>query len=51
MSEVCKKFNIPRSLLKDHIVGKFRRRKTGPKAILSMDEEAKLCDYFESIIK
>ena len=47
ISEVCEKYNIPRSSLKDHIVGISKGRKLDSKTILSMDKEVKLCDYIE----
>ena len=31
MSEVCEKYNIPSSSLRDHVVGRFKGRKMGPK--------------------
>ena len=51
INEVCKKYNIPRSLLRDDVVGKCRRRKMGPKTVLSMDEEEKLCEYIKLMVK
>ena len=51
ISEVCEKYNIPRSLLRDHIVDRSKGKKMGPKTILSMDEEEKLCDYIELMVK
>ena len=51
ISEVCKRYNIHRSSLKDHVVGRCRGRKMGPKIVLSMDEEEKLCEYIELMVK
>ena len=39
MSEVCKKYKISRSSLRDHVVGRTKGRKMGPKTILSQKEE------------
>ena len=50
MSEVCEKYNIPRSSLRDHVVGRSRDRKMGPKTILTKDEEEKLCEYINVMV-
>ena len=51
MSEVFEKCNIPRSSLRDHVIGKCRGKKIGPKTILSMDKETQLFQYIELIVK
>ena len=45
ISEVSRKYKISRSFLKDHLVGRSRGRKMGPKTLLRNDEEQKICDY------
>ena len=50
MSEVCEKYKIPRSSLRDHVVGRSRGRKMGPKTILTKDEEEKLCEYINVMV-
>ena len=51
ISEVCKKYNIHRSSLRHHVVGKCRGRKMDQKIMLSIDEEAKSCEYIELMVK
>ena len=48
--EVCEKYNIPRSSLRDHFLGKSRGRKMGPKTVLSAQEEEKVCDYINLMV-
>ena len=48
--EVCEKYNIPRSSLRDHFLGKSRGRKMGPKTVLSTKEEEKLCEYIDLMV-
>ena len=48
-SEVCGHFNIPRSSLKDHMVGKTKSRKMGLLEVLSIAEEHALCVYIEDM--
>ena len=50
ISEVCEKYNIPRSSLRDHFLGKSRGRKMGPKTVLSAEQEEKLCDYIDLMV-
>ena len=51
IGEVSKAFNIPRTSLRDHYEGKVKGRKMGPKATLTMEEEAKLVEYMEEMVK
>ena len=51
MNEVCKKYNMPRSSLRDHQIGRSRGRKMGPKTILTKDEEIKLCHYIDLMVE
>ena len=44
-SEVCATYGIPRSNLRDHIMGKTKSRKIGPKRVLTKEEELAFCDY------
>ena len=50
MAEVCRKYRIPKSSLRDHIVGRTRGRKMRPKTILSQEEEEKLCEYIDLMV-
>ena len=50
ISKVCEKYNIPRSSLRDHVVGRPRGRKMGPKTIFTKDEEEKLCEYINVMV-
>ena len=45
MSQVCKKYGIPRSSLRDHYVGKRKSRKSGPAGVLTTAEEEELVHY------
>ena len=47
MAEVSRKYEIPRSSLRDHYEGRTTNRKMGPKTILSKEEEEKLVEYIE----
>ena len=44
MIEVCSKYAISRSLLKDHYAHRTRQRKVGSKIVLTKDKEEKLVD-------
>ena len=48
-NEVCSQYGNPRSSLRDHVNGKTRSRKMGPKGILIADEEIALCAYNEAM--
>ena len=50
MVDVCKKYRIPRSSLKEHYEGRTKGRKMGPKIILTKEEEAKLVEYIELMV-
>ena len=50
MADVYRKYEIPRSSLRDHYEGKTRIRKMGPKTILTKDEEDKLVEYIELMV-
>ena len=45
MYEVCDAFNIRRSILRDYYNGKIKRRKMGPKSVLTKKEKQKIVDY------
>ena len=47
----CEKYNIPRSSLRDHVLGRSIGRKMGPETILTKDEEIELCDYIDEMLK
>ena len=49
-SEVSAKYKIPRSSIRDHVIGRIIGRKMGPKTVLSTNEEQKLCDYISLIV-
>ena len=49
MANVSRKYEIPRSSLRDHYKGKTRNRKMGPKTILSKEED-KLVEYIELMV-
>ena len=49
--EVSQAFNIPITSLRDHYEGKVKGRKMGPKATLTMEEEEKLLQYMEKMVK
>ena len=51
MTKVCKKYNISRFFLKDHVIGRSKGRKIGHKSILSKDEEIKLYEYIDLFVK
>ena len=50
MSEVCLKYGIPRSSLKDYIEGRTRTRRMGPNTILIQEEEYQLVDYIQMMV-
>ena len=50
MAEVSRKYEIPRSSLRDNFEGRTRNRKMGPKTILSKEEEEKLVEYIELMV-
>ena len=49
MSEVCLKYGIPRSSLRDHIEERTRTRRMGPNTILTQ-EECQLVDYIQMMV-
>ena len=52
MGEICKKFGIPKSIVKDHYqYGRTTSRKIGPQGVLTMQEEADLLQYLEEMVK
>ena len=51
MGQICKKYSIPRSSLRDHYVGKTKSRKIGLVGILTMEEENKLVFYMEEMVR
>ena len=51
IGEVSQAFNIPRTSLKDQYEGKIKGRKMGPKATLTIEEEEKLVQYMEEMVK
>ena len=38
-------YGIPKSSLRDHMTGKTKSRKMGPKCVLSEEEKRSLCEY------
>ena len=50
MTDVFRKYEIPRSSLRAPYEGRTRNRKMGPKTILSKEEEAKLVEYIELMV-
>ena len=50
MSEVCLKYGIPRSSLRDHVEGRTRTRRMGPNTILTQEEECQLVDYIQMMV-
>ena len=50
-SKVCDEYKIPRSSLKDHMNGKTRFKKMGPKSVLTAEEEIALYHYIEEMAK
>ena len=51
LSQVCKKYGIPRSGLRDHYIGKRESRKSGPQGVLIPAEEEKLVHYLQEMVK
>ena len=51
MRQVCKKYSIPRSSLRDHYVGKTKSRKIGQAGVLTMEEEKKLVFCTEEMVR
>ena len=47
MEQVCMKYSIPRSSLRDHYVGKINSRKIRPTRAVTKEEENKLVFYME----
>ena len=50
MPEVSAFFNIPRSSLRDHYLGKTTSRKRGPQGVLTAEEEQALVGYLDKMI-
>ena len=50
MADVCKKYEISRSFLKDHYEGRTRNRNMDRKTILTKDNEDKLIRYIELMV-
>ena len=50
-SEVCMKYEIPRSSLRDHYVEITKSTKIGPKGVLTMEEETILRQYLEEMVR
>ena len=50
-SQVCAKYGIPRSPLRDYLVGRSRGRKMGPKTILSIEEEKDIVEYIHLMVE
>ena len=51
LSQVCAKYGIPRSSLRDHLVGRSRGRKMGPKIVLFIEEENDLVEYIHLMVE
>ena len=51
MSQVCKKYEIPRSSLRDHYVAKRKSRKSGPPGIFIIAEEEELVQYLQEMVR
>ena len=50
MADVCKKYKISRSSLRDHYEGRTKKRKMGPKTTLTKEKEDKLVEYIELMV-
>ena len=51
MNDVCEAFNIPNFFLKDHYEKRVRKRKIGPKSILTIEEEDNLVAYMMKMVR
>ena len=48
-SQVSAEYDIPKSSLRDHVIGKTRSRKMGPKGVLTDEEEFALCEFIQEM--
>ena len=48
-SKVSAHYGIPKSSIRDHMNGRTKTRKMGPKGVLSEEEEIALCTYIEDM--
>ena len=50
LNEVCQKYGIPRSSLRDHVKGRTKTRKMGPNTILTQEEKCQFIDYIQMMV-
>ena len=51
MSQMCKKYGIPRNSLRDYYVGKRKSRKSRPLGVLTTTEEEELMQYLQEMVR
>ena len=49
--EVSTKYKIPKTSIRDHLVGRSTGRKMDPRTVLSNDEKQKLCHYISLMVE